>query len=225
MILLSKAPGLPRRASSDSAAATSAVSTRMSACCNARLRSASIPCVPFSSESPSFACNSIGAMPARFMASPPGTVSLRNLACPSPIITCARCARGARSPEAPTEPCDGMTGCTFPFNIWHSVSTTRGRTPLSPFAKALARNSIIARVSASPSDGPTPLACERTRFTCSWRTSSGEMRTDASFPKPVFIPYAVAPEARRRSTAAREAFIFSKDAGASPVSSPPRATA
>src|SRR5438876_5004056 len=43
-----------------------------------------------------------------FMASPPGKVSLRNLACPSPIITCARCARGARSPEAPTEPCDGM---------------------------------------------------------------------------------------------------------------------
>jgi hypothetical protein len=118
-----------------------------------------------------------------------------------------------------------MTGCTFPFNIRHSVSTTRGRTPLSPFAKALARNSIIARVSSSLSDSPTPLACERTRFTCSCRTWAGEMRMDASFPKPVFIPYAVVPEARRRSTAAREAFILSKDAGASAVFSPPRATA
>jgi hypothetical protein len=35
------------------------------------------------------------------------------------------------------------------------------------------------------------------------------MRTEASFPKPVLIPYAVAPDATSRSTTPREAFIRS----------------
>ena len=209
MIRASNAPGLPRSASSEREAATSAVSTRMSASRNARLSSASIPWVPFSSESPSFASSVTGAIPARFMASPPGRISPRNAARPSPITTCARCASGARSPEAPTEPCDGITGCTLAFSIWQRVSTTRGRTPLSPFASAFARSSIIARVSASLSGEPTPLACERTKFTCSCRTCSAEIRTEASFPNPVLMPYAVAPEATTRSTTARDAFIRS----------------
>ena len=207
MIRASNAPGLPRSASSEREAATSAASTVTSASCSAKLSSASMPCLPFKSDSPSFASSATGVIPARFMASPPGRVSSRKFAWPSPITTCARCASGARSPDAPTEPCEGITGCTLAFSIWQSVSTTRGRTPLKPFASALARSNIIARVSASLSGTPRPQAWERTRFTCSCRTCSVEMRTEASFPNPVFIPYAVAPDATRRSTTAREAFI------------------
>ena len=69
-----------------------------------------------------------------------------------------------------------------------SVSTTRGRTPLRPLARAFARSTIIARVSASLSEAPTPQQCERTRFTCRLRTCSAEMRTDASLPNPVLMP-------------------------------------
>ena len=52
-------------------------------------------------------------------------------------------------------------------HLAQSVSTTCGRMPLSPLARALARSSIMARVSASVSGSPTPQAWERTRLTCS----------------------------------------------------------
>ncbi len=51
------------------------------------------------------------------------------------------------------------------------------------------------------------------------------MRTEASLPKPVLIPYALAPEATTRSTTARQAFIRSIAVEASPTSSPRSATA
>ena len=41
---------------------------------------------------------------------------------------------------------------------------------------------------ATGSSVPTPQTCERTRLICNWRTCSAEMRTEASFPKPVLIP-------------------------------------
>ena len=68
-----------------------------------------------------------------------------------------------------------------------SVSITTARTPLYPLASELARSSIIARDSASPSGSPTPAACERTRLICNSRACSGEMRTSASCPTPVVI--------------------------------------
>ena len=184
----SKAFGLPRKASSESAAATSAVSARISASRRARLTRASIPCVPFRRERPSFASRATGAMPARRRASAPGSVSPLRWARPSPMTTWARCASGARSPDAPTEPCDGVTGNTLALSMAQRVSTTIGRMPLNPLARALARSRIIARVSGSLRGSPTPHACERTRFTWSWRTCSAEMRTEASFPKPVLMP-------------------------------------
>ena len=69
-----------------------------------------------------------------------------------------------------------------------SVSATTGRTPENPLAMALARSASIARVACSLSGAPTPHAWLRTRFSCSWRISSREMRVEAILPKPVFTP-------------------------------------
>ena len=58
----------------------------------------------------------------------------------------------------------------------------------NPLARALARSASIARVACSLSGAPTPHAWLRTRFSCSWRISSREMRTLAILPKPVLTP-------------------------------------
>ena len=53
--------------------------------------------------------------------------------------------RGARSPEAPRDPFWGMTGVTPLLSMSMSISTSRGRTPLMPTHRALARRSIMPR--------------------------------------------------------------------------------
>ena len=140
------------------------------------------------------------------------------------MATCARCARGARSPEAPTEPCDGITGCTPLFNMAQRVSARTGRTPEKPLAMALARSASIARVSRSLKGAPTPQAWLRTRFTCSARICSREIRTEAIFPKPVLTPYTAASDSIRRSTTARERFMRSRACGDSSTCAPSSTT-
>src|SRR5260221_571757 len=167
MMRASKAPGLPRSASSDKAAATSAVSTSVSASRSARLSNASIPCVPLSSDSPSLASSATGVTPARRMASAPASVSPRYAARPSPITTCARCASGAKSPDAPTEPCDGITGCTPAIPSQGSVGASGDLAPLAHLAhvvigegRAAYRGETLAGAEAMRRAGVTPVALD-----------------------------------------------------------------
>ncbi len=84
-----------------------------------------------------------------------------------------------------------------------SRSTSSGRFPLNPLASTLARNSSMARASASDSGLPTPAAWLRTRLVCNCARLSCGIRTSASLPKPVFTPYTVCPAASIRSIIAR----------------------
>ena len=59
--------------------------------------------------------------------------------------------------------------------------------------------SMTRRTVASSRFSPTPTACERTRFSCRWTSSSSLMRSEASWPKPVLTPYTVSPSATTSS--------------------------
>jgi len=109
-------------------------------------------------------------------------------ASPSPTITLAMCARGARSPEAPTEPWSGTTGVTRRSIIAASISINSGRTPDAPIASECARRRSMARTTSRGAGGPTPALCERSRFSCSARASSGATALSFSRPKPVVTP-------------------------------------
>ena len=140
---------------------------------------ASIACVPFTSEMPSFACSSMGSMPARAQRFRAGQAPAVESASPSPISTSAMCASGARSPLAPTLPREGTSGVTPAFNRSQSRSAMTGRMPEKPLASTFARISIMPRTASTLSGSPTPQACERSRFSCSSARSSCGMRSSA----------------------------------------------
>ena len=146
-------------------------------------------CAPLVIAKPSFAAGTSVGIPARRIASGPGSVSPPKRAWPpSPNTTRPRCDSGARSPEDPQLPRLGTRGVTPRSSIVSSVSTSSGVHPDAPRASAFARNSIIARTTSSGASGPTPAACERIRLRESWDVSSGSIRTRASEPNPVFTP-------------------------------------
>ncbi|MNT04139.1 hypothetical protein D3C72_1387050 [compost metagenome] len=168
--------------------------------------------MPLSRARPSFAPSSTGCRPARASASTAGRRSSPTKASPTPIITLARCESGARSPEAPTEPCAGTTGSTPFTSMASSSSSVSSRTPEAPWARLTSFNAIISRTTFAGIGSPTPAACESTMFRCRVARSSRSMRTLASLPKPVLMPYTGAPLATisatvcaLRSTAAAEA--------------------
>ena len=47
---------------------------------------------------------------------------------------------------------------------------------------------MTRRTVGSSIGSPTPQQCDRIRFRCSVAVSAGAIRTEASFPKPVFTP-------------------------------------
>jgi hypothetical protein len=98
------------------------------------------------------------------------------------------CASGARSPDAPTEPFSGITGTT-PLSSMASISSTvAGFTPDAPRPSEISFSAMISRTMSADSGWPMPQQCDRIRLRCSVATSSGAMRTEASFPKPVLMP-------------------------------------
>ena len=84
-------------------------------------------------------------MPARSMASRPGSRSPSYHASPSPISSSAIWAIGARSPLAPTDPFWHTTGVTPRLSSSTSVSVISGRQPELPRAWTLMRLAIAAR--------------------------------------------------------------------------------
>ncbi len=180
----------PNRPSMVIAAAMSATRESCSASRSARMPTACIACVPFTSARPSLASGTSAERPTFCSAAAPGmrVNSGPTKASPSPIITSARCASGARSPDAPTEPFSGMTGTTPRISICRSRSSVDSRTPERPPARTLARKSMSARTSCGGSGVPVPAACERSRLRCSRRKSGFLIDTSASVPKPVLMP-------------------------------------
>ena len=163
----------------------------------------SIPSVPLISASPSLAVSSIGSIPAAASASaagndPPEPSSTE----PSPISTSAQCASGARSPLAPSDPYSGTTGVSPAPSSERIRSATTGRAPEHPIASVRARSSIIARTTSRSTGGPIPAACERTSARWSATRASAGIRTSASDPNPVVIPYAGSSDAARATTTA-----------------------
>ncbi len=69
-----------------------------------------------------------------------------------------------------------------------SMSISSGRTPEKPMASECARKSSIARTTSRGAGGPTPAQCERSRFSCSERVSSGAINWSLSLPNPVVTP-------------------------------------
>ena len=160
-----------------------------SARASARIPTASIPCVPLTSASPSFASRTSGSSPARASASAAG--SLRRFrqhpaaADERQGQACERreVARGAERTLVPERPgrCRGSSISTI-------RSITPARTPECPSASTWARSSSIARASSRESSGPTAVACEATMPCCSAEAAAGSMRVSASAPKPVVTP-------------------------------------
>ena len=110
---------------------------------------ADMNCVPFTSESPSFAWSVSGSQPGARERLQAGSRSPSNHASPSPTSGSARCASGARSPLAPTEPRLGTTGSTPRSRQASRSSTSSGRAPDRPFASAFARSTMAARTTSS----------------------------------------------------------------------------
>ncbi|KAG0774455.1 hypothetical protein G6F57_016281 [Rhizopus arrhizus] len=141
-------------------------------------------------------------------------------ASPTPSITLARCESGARSPEAPTEPCAGTTGSTPLTSIASSSRRVSSRMPEAPCARLTSFSAIIKRTTLAGIGSPTPAACESTMFRCRVARSSRSMRTLASLPKPVLMPYTGAPLATMAATAAALARTTGSAAGSSASGEP-----
>ncbi len=139
-------------------------------------------------------------------------------------MTLAMCASGARSPEAPTEPCSGTTGVTRRSIMATSMSMTSGRTPDTPMDSECARSSSMARTTSRGVAGPTPALCERSRFSCRVRTSSGAMCVSLSLPKPVVTPYTTLFSRTAVSTTRRLACTRCRASPGSSTRTSPRAT-
>ena len=112
-----------------------------SARASAMIPTASMPCVPLTSASPSFAPSSSGSRPARASAPAAGSAPSPVRTRPRPSSGSARHASGARSPDAPSDPCSGTAGIRSRFSISTIRSTTSTRTPEYPSASTWARSS------------------------------------------------------------------------------------
>ena len=134
---------MPRTASTDCAAAMSAIRTSRPARASTSAPIAAMNWVPLISARPSLRRQLHGHQAGTPQAPRlrPAT-RRRTRARPSPTSGSARCASGARSPLAPSDPRDGTTGCTPAFTIASSSSTVSRRTPDAPVASAFARSSI-----------------------------------------------------------------------------------
>ena len=185
----SKGRSVPSDASIVIAATTSAVRASDAARSVARMPIASMPCVPFTRASPSFASSISGESPARAIAAGAGSAPPSGASTsPWPISGRARFASGARSPDAPSDPCWGTAGITSSFSIETIRSTTSGRTPECPRASTWARSRSIARASSRGRGVPTAVACDRTMPCCSVEACAGSTRVWASAPNPVVTP-------------------------------------
>ena len=182
--------------------------------------------MPLISASPSLAVSSIGSIPARASASAAGnsapSVSTTD---PSPISTKAQCASGARSPLAPKDPCSGTTGVSPARSSARIRSATSGRAPEHPIANVRARSTIIARTTSRSTGGPIPAAWDRTSARCSCARASAGIRTIASEPNPVEIPYAGSSEDARSATTAALRSIASRASSLNETTASSRATA
>ena len=171
----------------------------------------SMPSVPLTRASPSFASRRTGGIPASPIALAPGTAGASPIpiASPSPMRTRAQWASGARSPLHPSEPWSATRGVTPALSMAARVSATTGRTPVRPPARVFRRRNISARTTSRSTGGPMPAAWLRMRRTwSSWRRSAGMCRV-ASAPNPVEMPYAGREEAASRSTVRRDAAMAS----------------
>jgi len=127
-----KCPGLPRSASSEREAATSAVPPK---CQPHATPDSAVPASP--------ACRSAEKGLLLLPAPRRNSRAFHRLAAGQNFSLEVRAAfanhdlgqmrQRCEVRRGATEPCEGITGCTLLFSIWQSVSTMRGRTPLKPF--------------------------------------------------------------------------------------------
>ena len=184
-----KTRSVPSWASTDMAAAMSAVRIRTERSDRAITSMPSIPSVPLISASPSLATSTTGVSPAAASASAAGIrVPDASRTSPSPISASAQCESGARSPEQPSEPYSCTTGVIPALSTPAISSATSGRTPVRPVASVESRSSINPRTTSRSTSGPEPAACERTSDRCSCARISVGMCRVARAPNPVEIP-------------------------------------
>ena len=214
---------LPRSASTVSAQQTSAALASRIASSTARHPIAVMICVPLISARPSFSRSSSGRRRTAASACAPVTFlpSAANIS-PRPISGSAMWLSGARSPLAPTEPCEGITGAKPALNSASACCSSSRRTPEKPSARLWMRGAKASRLVATGSGSPTPVAWLSSRLVCSVASWSSAMRTPASFPKPVLMPYIVRPVATASSTTLRLARTRRTAAGASAALQPGR---
>ena len=181
--------------------------------------------VPLFKASPSLADSSITGIPARSMASAPGSSSPLYQAIPRPIMGRTIWDRGARSPDAPREPFSGINGVTPLFNMAIMVSTVSRQMPEKPLERLLTRSNRIPLAMSSLKGSPAPTAWVMIRFFCSSLHSSWEMTTSLNLPKPVVIPYTTFLSSTSSLTTCLEARIFSLLSSDKTTSAPSRHTA
>ena len=135
---------------------------------------------------------------------------------------------GQRSEDRPRRrrcPRSGTTGMTPRFSMSSAELERAGRMPEWPLREHVARGAGAAPAPRAPAG-----ACRHRRRAraggCAGgsRRSFRSMRTSASVPKPVLMPYVAASPAATRSTSARERSTRARASGASATWQSPRAT-
>lgn len=72
--------------------------------------------------------------------------------------------------------------------------------PDAPWARLASLSAIIKRATGCGVASPTPAQCDSTMLRCKVSRSCAGMRTLASLPKPVLMPYTGSPLATMRAT-------------------------
>ncbi len=165
---------------------------------------AAIRCVPLISARPSLAASSTGREPRAAQRLRRRPAPRRRTSRGPRRRAGSRRARAERGrPRRRPSPRLGTIGRTSRSSRPSSSATSSGRTPEWPFERLLASSRSMPRTTSAGSGSPTPMACERTRLSCSWAASAASIRTEERSPKPVVTPYTTVPCATIASTVSR----------------------